>query len=71
MIAGILLILLGESALFESVYLFAWFLVFFVINHFYISLVEEPKLIKRFGEDYSKYMKSVPRWLPLLRIKRM
>jgi len=30
----------------------------------YISKYEEKLLLSRFGEDYTKYMKEVPMWLP-------
>ncbi len=33
----------------------------------YISRHEEKLLIARFGEEYRKYMRDVPMWIPLLR----
>jgi len=35
----------------------------------YISRHEEKLLIARFGEEYKKYMRDVPMWIPLLRRK--
>jgi protein-S-isoprenylcysteine O-methyltransferase Ste14 len=64
MISGVMLVLLGESVLTASLPLFCWFLVFAVVNTFYIPLLEEPGLVKRFGEDYLTYRKNVPRWVP-------
>ena len=64
MIAGVLLILLGESLLFESWPLFLWFFFCGILNHFYFIFSEEPGLIKRFGDDYLLYMENVPRWIP-------
>ena len=32
----------------------------------YIPLVEEPGLLKRFGEEYLTYKRNVPRWIPRL-----
>jgi protein-S-isoprenylcysteine O-methyltransferase Ste14 len=29
-----------------------------------IPLLEEPGLVKRFGEDYLSYKRNVPRWIP-------
>jgi protein-S-isoprenylcysteine O-methyltransferase Ste14 len=67
MISGVLLILLGEAALFGSLALLLWFLAVFVVNAIYFPLVEEPGLKRRFGEDYETYRAHVPRWLPRLR----
>jgi hypothetical protein len=30
----------------------------------YMPLVEEPGLLKRFGDEFEEYKKNVPRWLP-------
>lgn len=64
MIVGVLLVLLGESLVFESWAIFGWFLLFFVINNVYFSLSEEPGLQKRFGDEYGAYKRNVPRWIP-------
>ena len=64
MISGVLFVLLGESFVTASLPLFCWFLVFAVVNTFYIPLSEEPGLVKRFGEDYLAYKRNVPRWVP-------
>ena len=37
---------------------------FFVVNHAYFIVSEEPGLEKRFGDDYRRYKQHVPRWLP-------
>ena len=66
MIDGVLLILLGESALFASPGLLIWFAAVLAVNAVYIPLVEEPGLRKRFGEEYEAYRAAVPRWLPRL-----
>ena len=64
MISGVLFVLLGESVLTASLPLFWWFLVFAFVNATYIPLLEEPGLVKRFGEDYLNYKRNVPRWVP-------
>jgi len=66
MISGVILVLLGESLLTASLPLFRWFLVFAVVNSAYIPLLEEPGLVKRFGEAYLTYKRNVPRWVPRL-----
>jgi protein-S-isoprenylcysteine O-methyltransferase Ste14 len=67
MIAGVFLILLGEATLAVSLPLFCWFVLFVVINAVYIPLVEEPGLVKRFGDEYLTYKQNVPRWIPRVR----
>jgi protein-S-isoprenylcysteine O-methyltransferase Ste14 len=64
MISGVLAALLGESLLFQSSAIFLWFLLFFLMNNVYFSFFEEPGLLKRFGEEYTRYRKHVPRWIP-------
>jgi protein-S-isoprenylcysteine O-methyltransferase Ste14 len=66
MIGGVLLVLLGEAAVFGSPALLIWFAAVLAANAVYIPLVEEPGLRDRFGEEYDAYRASVPRWLPRL-----
>jgi protein-S-isoprenylcysteine O-methyltransferase Ste14 len=66
MIAGVFFVLLGEAILAASLPLFIWFVVFVLGNPIYIPLVEEPGLLKRFGDDYLAYQQNVPRWIPRL-----
>ena len=64
MISGVLFVLMGESVLTASLPLFWWFLLFAFVNATYIPLLEEPRLVNRFGEDYLDYKRNVPRWVP-------
>ncbi len=64
MISGVLFNLAGEALLFRSPALALWFAAFFLANAVYIPLFEEPGLAKRFGEDYRRYCREVPRWIP-------
>lgn len=66
MISGVFSILLGETLLAASLPLLCWFLFFVVGNAIYIPMVEEPGLVKRFGEGYEVYRRNVPRWIPRL-----
>ena len=66
MLIGVLLILAGQACFFMSYEVLYWFLFFAVINGFYIALVEEKALEKQFGEQYTRYKKNVPPWLPLV-----
>ncbi len=67
MITGVLCNLAGEALLLRAPALGAWLGVFFLANAVYLPLVEEPGLEKRFGDDYRRYRKAVPRWIPRLR----
>ena len=66
MISGVCFILLGEAVLAASVLLLGWFVFAVILNAVYIPLVEEPGLVKRFGEEYLAYKQNVPRWIPRL-----
>lgn len=67
MITGVFFILIGESFLLRTANMLIWTFAFFLINTFYFILKEEPDLYKRFGEEYKKYKKNVPRWIPRVR----
>jgi protein-S-isoprenylcysteine O-methyltransferase Ste14 len=64
MIVGVLLVVLGEAALFGAPALATWAALFFLMNAVWFPLVEEPALVRRFGRDYDEYRRHVPRWLP-------
>jgi protein-S-isoprenylcysteine O-methyltransferase Ste14 len=67
MISGVLFMLLGEAILGGSQGLFTWFILFLVINTTYFKLLEEPGLVRRFGQDYITYRQHVPMWIPRLK----
>jgi protein-S-isoprenylcysteine O-methyltransferase Ste14 len=67
MISGVLMILLGESLVLGSFGIFAWFAAVFLINHVYLRSMEEPGLLKRFGDEYREYRAHVPMWVPQLK----
>ena len=64
MISGVLAVLLGEALLLGSPGLAIWFAAVLLLNALYLPLVEEPGLVRRFGEDYEQYRDAVPRWIP-------
>jgi protein-S-isoprenylcysteine O-methyltransferase Ste14 len=66
MISGVIQMLLGESLILLSHPHFTWALLFIGINAVYIPLMEEPFLLRRFGEDYREYCRHVPRLIPRL-----
>jgi protein-S-isoprenylcysteine O-methyltransferase Ste14 len=66
MISGVLAILLGEALLCGAWAILAWFGLVLAINTAYFKLSEEPGLVRRFGEEYLRYRRNVPMWLPRL-----
>ncbi|NQT68384.1 MAG: isoprenylcysteine carboxylmethyltransferase family protein [Desulfobacteraceae bacterium] len=68
MISGAILILLGETVLFNSWPLFLWTIVFLAGKMLYLPFIEEKELKQRFGEPYLEYMAHVPRWIPRFRV---
>jgi protein-S-isoprenylcysteine O-methyltransferase Ste14 len=67
MISGVIFVLLAEACSIRSSALAEWAGLVLLINLIYIPLVEEPMLAARFGEPYTRYTKSVRRFLPRLR----
>lgn len=67
MIIGVLFVLTGESIATLSQNIFTWAVIFFIINNIYFFLLEEPLLVRKFGDDYREYKKNVPRWIPLFK----
>jgi protein-S-isoprenylcysteine O-methyltransferase Ste14 len=64
MITAVAGVLLGEAILFGSPALLAWAGVFLAINQMYFLRYEEPGLELRFGDEYRRYKRHVPRWIP-------
>ena len=67
MITGVFLILAGEALLLGSWPIFGWLLAFLTLNLVYMPAVEEPDLLRRFGDPYRVYCANVPRWVLRLR----
>ena len=70
MIGAVLLVLLGEVIITGSIILFSWLILFLITNIMYFIYSEEPELIKRFGNNYKNYKKTVPMFIPRLKIKK-
>lgn len=66
MITGVFFMIVGEGLMLFSTNILAWAVAFFIINTLYFIFVEERSMMQRFGSDYLKYKKHVPRWLPRL-----
>ncbi len=64
---GVILILLGEAIVFQSLPLLGYAAVAWLVCHLFVVLYEEPGLRRRFGASYEAYWRRTPRWLPRLR----
>ena len=61
---GVLLILLGEAILFESLLLAVYAAILWLFFHLVVVFYEEPTLRATFGAEYEAYLRSVSRWIP-------
>lgn len=61
-LTGWLLILWGEVVFTMSVPLLIYAVILSVCVHFWVTAFEEPSLEDKFGEEYKRYKKEVPRW---------
>ena len=61
---GVLLIVLGEAILFESLRLAIYAVILWLFFHLVVVLYEEPTLRGNFGSEYEAYLRSVGRWIP-------
>lgn len=66
MYIAVLAVVLAEALYFASGRLAIYAALLFLAFHLFVRFCEEPTLGRRFGEDYSWYMESVPRWFPRL-----
>jgi len=64
MYVGILLILMGESLVFESFTVLRYAVGVWFFFYLFVVLYEEPELRRKFGASYEEYRASVPRWIP-------
>lgn len=63
MYVGVMLMLVGESVLFQSGTLWLYTGGIFIMFNIFIRYIEEPRLIRDFGSEYTDYRKRVKRWL--------
>ena len=56
--------LAGAALYCESLSLFIYTGVFFLITHLFVVLYEEPTLRRTFGDEYEAYCGRVRRWMP-------
>ncbi len=65
MIAGLLVVLLGEACWFYSFPLGVYTVAAVLFAHLFVTRREEPILRERFGKDYNAYQAATPRWFPV------
>ena len=56
--------LAGAALYYESLSIFFYTCLFFLITHLFVVLYEEPTLRRTFGAEYEAYCRRVRRWLP-------
>lgn len=66
MMTGVFSILIGEVVAFVSVALLVYVVLYIAVVAIVIRLVEEPNLVRRFGDEYEGYRRNVRAWLPRL-----
>ena len=66
MLSSVFMMQIAEWLLLGAWQLLALFAVFLIGNMVYFPLVEEKGLERRFGEEYLRYKKNVPRYIPRL-----
>jgi protein-S-isoprenylcysteine O-methyltransferase Ste14 len=67
MYMGVLLVILGQAALFRAPRLAEYGALCILLAHLFVLFYEEPTLRRQFGESYEGYRRTVPRWLPRFR----
>lgn len=64
MYVGVLTVLAGEAAFFQSWRLLLYAAAIFLMFHLFTVIYEEPKLLQLFGDSYERYRRRTNRWLP-------
>jgi protein-S-isoprenylcysteine O-methyltransferase Ste14 len=67
MYVGVITALAGEALLFRSRSMLVYLGIVWLIMHAFVCLYEEPRLARTFSEEYARFRKNVPRWIPRLR----
>ena len=57
-------LLAGAALSYESLSIFIYAGLFFLVTHLFVVLYEEPTLRRTFGSEYEAYCDRVKRWLP-------
>ena len=68
MITAVLVILTAEALMLNTIYIFYWVILFFIIKCIYFKFFEEKQLEQKFGNEYFEYKKEVPMWIPRIKL---
>jgi len=68
MYVGVALAILGQAWLFRSRDIAIYAVCVVAVFHIWVLIYEEPALRRKFGGEYERYRKSVPRWVPRVRL---
>lgn len=64
MVVGMTVLLVGEALILRSVPVLAWAVLVFAVSCVAALRVEEPSLLAAFDDEYARYARGTPRWLP-------
>jgi protein-S-isoprenylcysteine O-methyltransferase Ste14 len=70
MYVGVAAAIFGQALLFGSRELLLYGALVWLAFHLFVYLYEEPTLRRTFGEEYKKFCREVPRWIPRLKSAR-
>ena len=66
MYVGVTAVIFGQGLLFSNVRLLEYGLALWLGAYIFVVFYEEPKLTRRFGDEYREFRNNVPRWIPRL-----
>ncbi len=66
MYLGVVTALAGEALLFASRHMLLYLAIIWGMMHIFVCFYEEPRLAATHGDEYARFKKNVPRWIPRL-----
>ena len=70
MLSGLFILLFGLGGLLRSISLtFLFIPIFILFNIWELKTIEEPELVKRLGEEYTKYRDRTPMFIPRPKVR--
>lgn len=67
MYLGVVSAILGQAMIFGSLPLLLYALAVWAMMATFVRWYEEPLLLNRYGDEYERYRRGVPAWVPRLR----